>query len=136
MTQERYEHFVGELPQFDPDPRQATFLRAVGPSGAPKKVLLDQRLGKVEIANVGRGWYASSPNLAFLQSGMSLLIKQGKLDPTSKVEVTQFIGWAVQRVIRATVAVKSDVIRVNFWTKDDRGSYEFGFSVPYEPPAG
>lgn len=136
MTQERYEDFLGDLPRFDPDPRQASFLTAVGAPGEPKKILVDQRLGKVEIANVGRGWPASAPDLAFLQAGMRRLIELGKMDPTSKKEVAQFVGWAVQRVIRVTTVQESDVTKVNFWTKDDLGIFEYGFSVPHIAPAG
>lgn len=136
MSQERYEHFLGDLPRLPPDPRQAFFLRAVGATGEAKKVLLDERLGKVEIANVGQGWYASAPDLVFLQSGMLRLIKLGKLDPTSKVAVSQFIGWATQRVIRVTVDNMTDGTKVNFWTKDDGGSFDYSFVVLHEPPAG
>jgi hypothetical protein len=136
MTQERYEDFLGYLPKWAIDSRQASFLEAVGAPGEPKKVLIDERLGKVEIANVGRGWPASAPNLAFLQNGMFRLIELGKLDPTSKKDVSQFLGWAVQRVIRVTTVQESDVTNVHFWTKDDYGNYEYGFSVPHKAPAG
>ena len=126
---ERYEDFLGELPQFSPDPRQASFLSAVGPSGESKKAKIDYRLGKVEIANVGRGWWASAPDLAFLQAGMARLIALGKLDRTSKKEIAQFVGWAVQRVIRTTVKQDDRATHVEFWTKDDHGVFHYGFAV-------
>jgi hypothetical protein len=133
VTQERYEHFLGELPKLPPDPRQAAFLRAVGATGEAKKILIDQRLGKVEIANVGQGWYASAPDLAFLQAGMGRLIELGKLDPDSKKEVAQFVGWAVQRVLRVTSLREPDITTVHFWTKDDTGVFDYSFAVPHQP---
>jgi len=131
MPEERYEDFLGSLPSFAPDSRQECFLNRVGPSGEPKKILIDQRLGKVEIANVGRGWPASAPNLGFLQVGMARLIELEKLDPQSKKEVMAFVGWAVQRVIRLKVSddAHSSEVQVRFWTRDDRGVYEYAFSV-------
>jgi hypothetical protein len=129
MTEERYEDYLGELPQFQPDPRQAQFLESAQGGGGYQKVKLDQRLGKVEIANIGRGWRASSPDLGFLQSGMKKLIELKKLHPTSKKQVAQFIKWGVQRVVRVTVSAETGSVRVNFWTKDDHGVYEYGFAV-------
>ena len=132
MTHERFEDFLGELPRFAPDPRQASFLSRVGPSGAPKKALLDTRLGKVEIANVGRGWPASSPNLGFLQDSLEKLIEIKKLDPNSKKEVTVLVSWAVQRVIRLTISAEpGNSVTVSFWTKDDYGVYSHGFKASH-----
>jgi hypothetical protein len=136
VVPERYEDFLGDLPQFALDTRQQEFLSAVGPAGAVKKAKIDQRLGKVEIANVGRGWPASAPNLGFLQDSMGRLVELGKLDPTSKKEVTQFVHWAVQRVVRLTISSDRDVTHVRFWTKDDFGVYGFEFSVGAQPSAG
>jgi len=133
MSEERYEDFLGPLPTFALDPRQESFLRSVGPVGDAKKVKLDFHLGKVEIANVKRGWPASAPNLGFLQDGMTKLIALGKLNPQSKKEVAQFLGWAVQRVIRTTVSVDSHTTLVQFWTKDDYGTYQYGLSVDLRP---
>lgn len=129
MTEERYEDFLGPLPEFAYDSRQSTFLSAVGPAGAPKKVMFDERLGKVEIANVGRGWPATRPDLGFLHDGLKTLIANKRLDPESKKQVAQFVGWAVQRVIRTTVRHADDVTHVQFWTKDDHSVYQYGFSV-------
>lgn len=131
---ERYEDFLGELPKFAPDPRQDQFRASVGPVGAYKKVKIDQRLGKVEIANVGRGWPATAPNLGFLQNGMQNLIELGKLDPFSKKEVAAFVGWAVQRVTRVTLSKEAaGEMVINFWTKDDYGGYAFGFPISFDP---
>ena len=134
MNGERYEDFLGPLPQFATDPRQAGFLGTVSPSGGPKKARFDQRLGKVEIANVGRGWPASAPNLGFLQIGMERLIELGKLDPRSKKEMTQFVNWAVQRVSRLSISPESKSgITVNFWTRDDLGVFSYCFPVSFDP---
>jgi len=131
VTEERFEDFLGPLPTFAPDLRQESFLSRVGASGEPKKVLIDQRLGKVEIANIGHGWPASAANLGFLQAGMARLIELGKLNPQSKKEVTTFVSWAVQRVIRLTLSNDEHPgeIHVRFWTRDDRGAYEYAFPV-------
>lgn len=129
MTSERYEDFLGPLPKFAPDPRQESFLSLVGPAGEPRKAMIDHRLGKVEIANVGRGWPASRPDLGFLHDGMKKLIELGKLDPRSKKGVAQFVGWATQRVIRTTVTHDDVATHVHFWTKDDHGTYGFQFSI-------
>lgn len=126
---ERYEDFLGPLPQFESDARQAGFLKAVGVPGEPKKAKLDFRLGKVEIANVGRGWPASGPDLGFLHDGIRRLIELGKLDPQSKKEVHQFLGWATQRVIRVTTACDPEELRVRFWTRDDHCVYGYEFAV-------
>jgi hypothetical protein len=130
VQQERYEDFLGDLPKFAPDPRQDAFLSLVGPSGEPKKAMIDHRLGKVEIANVGRGWPASQANLGFLRDGVLRLAELGKLDPTSKKEIAQFVGWATQRVIRTTVIQDDVEIHIRFWTKDDHGVYGYEFSTP------
>ena len=90
---------------------------------------MDQRLGKVEIANVGRGWPASAPNLGFLQDSAKRLIELGKLDPTSKKQIHQFVNWATQRVIRVTIPSDDRTVQVHFWTRDDHGVYGFEFSV-------
>ncbi|MGA0270490.1 MAG: hypothetical protein ACO3ME_09355 [Ilumatobacteraceae bacterium] len=129
MPDERYEDFLGPLPQFAPDPRQANFLSRVGESGGPKKAMIDLHRGRVEIANVGRGWFASSPNMGFLYDGVKKLIELGKLNPQSKKEVAQFLGWATQRVIRTTTSLASDELQVRFWTRDDHCVYGFEFAV-------
>ena len=129
MNYERYEDFLGELPRFAPDPRQAEFLSAVGPAGPVKKAKIDLRLGKVEIANVGRGWPAAAPNLGFLQDGMATLVRLGKMDPHSKKELQVFISWATQRVTRVTLSPEADGVYVRFWTRDDLGLYEHGFPL-------
>jgi hypothetical protein len=136
VPEERYEDFLGPLPQYAPDPRQADFLGAVKPSGGPKKILVDQRLGKVEIANVGRGWPATWPNLGFLKTGTEHLIATEKLDPASKKQIHQFLNWAVQRVIRVSISLDPGVTHVRFWTKDDYGTYGFEFSVGYKSARG
>lgn len=136
MIQERYEDFLGPLPKFASDPRQESFMRSAQPAGGHKRLLVDQRLGKVEIANVGRGWPASAPDLGFLKVGMERLAELGKLDPKSKKQVHQFLNWAVQRVIRLTISADSNVTHVHFWTKDDLGTYDYGFSVAPECARG
>jgi len=132
VNHERYEDFLGELPRFAPDSRQADFFASVGPMGPIKKAKLDHHLGKVEIANVGRGWPASAPNLAFLQFGIKRLAELGKLDPRSKKDVQVFISWATQRVTRLTLSPETDGVYVRFWTRDDHGLYEHGFPVTLE----
>jgi len=129
MNQERYEDFLGELPQFAPDPRQDQFRGSAQGGSGYQRVAIDRRLGKVEVANVGRGWPASAPDLGFLQRGMAKLIELKKLEPTSKKQVTVFVCWAVQRVIRLTLSSDSGMAHVQFWTKDDHGVYVHGFSV-------
>lgn len=129
MAEERYEDFLGPLPQFAPDARQGSFLRAVGGPGAAKKAKLDFHLGKVEIANVGRGWPASRPDLAFLHDGIKRLIELEKLDPASKKEIQQFLGWATQRVIRTTTTLTPDELQVRFWTRDDHCVYGYEIVV-------
>jgi len=129
MPDERYEDFLGPLPQFGPDTRQDAFRQAAGSAVGPKSILMDTRLGKVEIANIGRGWPATKPDLGFLQNGMKRLIELKKLDCKSKKQVHQFLDWAVQRVIRVTLSEDPGEVQVCFWTKDDHGIYTYGFGV-------
>lgn len=129
MAEERYEDFLGPLPQYAPDPRQEDFRRSASPAGSVKRILVDERRERVEIANLGRGWPATCPNLGFLQAAMKRLIALGKLDPRSKKQIHQFLNWAVQRVIRVTVKEDPGVTHVHFWTKDDYGTYGFEFSA-------
>lgn len=129
MTEERYEDFLGPLPQYAPDPRQETFRLSAAPAGSVKRILVDERRERVEIANLGRGWPATWPNLGFLQAAMKKLIELGKLDPGSKKQIHQFLNWAVQRVVRVTIEPQQDVTHVRFWTKDDYGTYGFEFSA-------
>jgi len=136
MSDERYEDFLGPLPKFAPDPRQASFLGATGASETSQRTLVDERLGKVETSNVGRGWSASAPDLGFLQGAMEELVKLGKLDPESRKEVAQFLNWAVQRVIRSTISHDPGVTNVHFWTKDDLGVYGHAFMAKHESARG
>jgi len=130
---ERYEDFLGPLPQYAPDPRQERALRSVGAAGGVMKLLVDETTGRQEIVNLSRGWPASHPNLGFLQAAAKRLIALGKLDPRSKTQIHQLLAWAVQRISRVTVKLDPSVTLVRFWTKDDWGTYGFEFSVNFEP---
>ena len=125
----RYEDYLGELPQLGADPRQAQFLESAQGGSGYQRVKLDHRLGKVEVANVGRGWWASAPDLEFLQNGAEKLMSAGRLQPWSKKQFSQFVSWAVQRVIRVTISGEPGKVGVNFWTRDDHEVYEYGFSA-------
>ena len=128
--QERYEQFLGLLPQFASDRRQKTHLSVADPRIPGKQIFVDRRLQKVESINVTRGWRASSPDLCFLQNAVLKLTKLGKMDPFSLHDMTALVSWAVQRVIRCTLVKESEIeVYVRFWTKDDFGHYEHGFPV-------
>jgi hypothetical protein len=103
VTLERFEDFLGELPQFAPDPRQSM--------------------------EVGFGWPASAPDLGFIQNAADRLSGLGKLDVCNRQNVATLVRWAVQRVKRVTLTKESDHVYVRFWSQDDRGSYEHGFPI-------
>jgi hypothetical protein len=127
---ERYEDFLGELPKFPPDPRQSEFIEAAQGGSGYQRIHLDQHLGKVEIANIGRGWRASAPDLGFLQLAVQTLIKRGKLDLFDKKGTTTLVKWAIQRVVRVTLSKESETrVTIRFMTRDDKGIYEYGFPV-------
>jgi len=127
---DRYEDFLGELPKFPTDPRQAKFIESAQGGSGYQRVLIDQRLGKVEVANIGRGWSASAPDLGFLQLAVQTLIERKMLDLFNKQGIDTLVRWAVQRVVRVTISKESEQrVTVRFMTRDDHGIYEYGFPV-------